>query len=113
MKKPVALSILFCLALAMAFVAIFVHRTYAADGAALYGAKCAGCHGKDGKGSAMWKSRGMVDFTSADYQKSVTDAQLTDAIANGKKPVMVGFKGKISDNDIKALVAQIRSFGKQ
>jgi len=113
MKKPVALSILFGLAMVIALVATSAYRTYAADGAALYGAKCAGCHGADGKGKAMWKSKGMVDFTSADYQKSVTDAQITDAIANGKKPVMVGFKGKISDDDIKALVAQIRSFGKQ
>jgi cytochrome c6 len=112
MKRPVALSMPFCLALAIAFVAIWAHRTYAADGAALYSSKCAGCHAKDGKGSTMWKSRGMVDFTSKDYQKSVTDAQLTDAIANGRKP-MLGFKGKISDDDIKALVAQIRSFGKQ
>jgi len=113
MKKSVAFSMLGCLTVATAFVAISVHRSYAADGAALYNSKCAGCHGKDGKGSAMWKSKGIADFTSADYQKSVTDAQLTDAIANGKKPVMVGFKGKISDDDIKALVAQIRSFGKQ
>jgi len=112
MRKSVALSMLFCWALTVAVIAISVHRTYAADGAALYSSKCAGCHGKDGKGSAMWRSRGMVDFTSADYQKSVTDAQLTDAIANGKKP-MLGFKGKISDDDIKALVAEIRSFGKQ
>ena len=112
MKKPVVLSVLFCLALAIAFVSTSIHRSYAADGAALYSSKCAGCHGKDGKGSAMWKSRGMVDFTSADYQKSVTDAQITYAIANGKKP-MLGFKGKISDDDIKALVAQIRAFGKQ
>lgn len=113
MKKPVTFSMLVCLALAIAFVATSVHRTYAADGAALYGSKCAGCHGQDGKGKAMWKSKGMVNFTSADYQKSVTDDQITDAIANGKKPVMVGFKGKMSDDDIKALVAQIRSFGKQ
>jgi len=112
MKKPVALSMLFCWALATAFVATVAHRAYGADGAALYSSKCAGCHGKDGKGTAMWKSRGMVDFTSSEYQKSVTDAQITDAIANGKKP-MLGFKGKISDDDIKALVAQIRSFGKK
>jgi mono/diheme cytochrome c family protein len=113
MKKPVALSMLFCWALSTAFVVTTVHRSYAADGAALYGAKCAMCHGQDGKGKAMWKSKGMVDFTSPDYQKSVTDAQITDAIADGKKPAMPSFKGKISDEDIKALVAQIRSFGKK
>ena len=112
MKNLLALFMLFCMALVIAFFATSVHQTYAADGAALYGSKCAMCHGKDGKGTAMWKSKGMVDFTSADYQKSVTDAQITDAIANGKKP-MPGFKGKISDDDIKALVDQIRSFGKQ
>jgi cytochrome c6 len=112
MKKPVALFMLFCWALAAALVGMSVHRAFAADGAALYSSKCAGCHGKDGKGSTMWKSRGIADFTNPDYQKSVTDAQIADAIANGKKP-MLGFKGKISDDDIKALVAQIRSFGKQ
>ena len=71
------------LALALGFLSIPAAR--ADDAAALYKTKCAACHGPDGSGStATGKTLGTPDFRSDDVQKQ-TDAQLTDATANGKR----------------------------
>ena len=87
--------------------------TMAADGNALYTAKCATCHGKDGRGIPNWRSKGQPDFTDAQWQKSRTDAQITDATKNGKGKYMPAFKTKMSDQEIAAVVARVRAFGKK
>lgn len=84
------------------------------DGAALYKAKCAMCHGPDGKGdTAMGKTLKVRDLASQDVQKQ-TDAQLAtvihDGAANGKMPA---YKDKLSDAQIKDLVAFIRTLAKK
>ena len=80
-----------------------------AQGADLFKAKCAACHGADGTGSAMGKKMGAHDFTTADVQK-MSDAELTDVITNGKnkKPKYATLKPE----EIKGLVAYIRSLKK-
>jgi len=83
------------------------------DGATLFVQKCAVCHGKDGKGMASWKAKGQPDFTDAHFQSSVSDQQISDSIHNGKGKYMPAFKGKLSDDQISALVAQVRAFGKK
>lgn len=83
----------------------------AQDAAGTYKAKCAMCHGADGKGSPTGLKMGAHDFTSADVQKE-TDAQLTDAITKGKNK-MPSYDGKLKDTEIKDLVAYIRSLGKK
>ena len=87
--------------------------TAVADGNALYTAKCAICHGKDGSGLPNWRSKGQPDFTDAKWQKSRTDAQISDATKNGKGKFMPAFKAKMSDEEITAVVARIRSFAKK
>src|SRR5690349_15077250 len=52
------------------------------DALALFGEKCAMCHGKNGAGLPNWKAKGQPDFTNVDWQKSHTDAQITDVITN-------------------------------
>jgi cytochrome c6 len=82
------------------------------DGAATYKAKCAACHGADGSGdTAMGKSMKLRDLRSEDVQKQ-TDAQLTDITANGKGK-MPAYKGKLTDDQIKQLVATIRDMAKK
>jgi len=83
----------------------------AQDAAATYKAKCAMCHGADGKGSAMGQKMGVHDFASADVQKE-TDAQLTEIITKGKNK-MPSYEGKLKDTEIKDLVAYVRSLGKK
>lgn len=82
-----------------------------ADGAATFKAKCAMCHGPDGAGqTTMGKNMKLRDLRSADVQKA-TDADLTKIITDGKAK-MPAYKGKISDPDIKAVVAFIRTLKK-
>ena len=81
---------------------------FAADGAAVYKAKCASCHGPDGKGeTATGKAMKLRSLASADVQKT-SDADLTKVISDGKGK-MPAYKGKLSADEIKALVAFIRT----
>ena len=88
-------------------------RPVSEDGAALFGQKCAICHGKDGKGQAQWRAKGQPDFTDSHFQSSTSDQQISDTIHNGKGKYMPAFKGKLSDEQIASLVAQVRAFGKK
>ena len=82
--------------------------SFAADQAAdLFKSKCAMCHGPDGKG----KMAGTKDLGSAEVQKA-SDADLTATITNGKPPKMPAYKGKLTDDQIKSLVAYVRTFKK-
>lgn len=82
----------------------------AEDGAALYKSKCAGCHAADGSGSPMGKKLGAKPLGGADIQK-LSDADLEKAISAGKGK-MPAFKTLTADQ-IKALVTEVRSFGKK
>jgi cytochrome c6 len=81
------------------------------DAAAVYKAKCAMCHGADGKGdTAMGKAMKLRDLGSEGVQKQ-TDDQLTAIVSDGKGK-MPAYKGKLSDDQIKQLVSFIRSLKK-
>ena len=77
------------------------------DGAALFVAqKCVTCHGADGKG----KVKGTPNFTDAAWQKKEIDSDLTEDIKMGKPPKMPAFGSKLNDDEVKALIAYIRTF---
>ena len=61
----------------------------------VYKAKCAGCHGADGKGTAAGQQMGAPAFSSPAVQKA-TDADLVDYIENGgpQKKAMHAFANK-------------------
>jgi mono/diheme cytochrome c family protein len=82
-----------------------------ADGAAVFTGKCAMCHGKAGGGdTAMGKTLKVRDLGSADVQKQ-TDADLIKIVTEGKGK-MLAYKGKLSDDEIKSVVAFIRTLKK-
>jgi len=82
--------------------------SFAADQAAdIFKSKCAMCHGPDGKG----KMAGTKDLGSAEVQKA-SDADLTTAISKGKPPKMPANEGKLTADQIKSLVAYVRTFKK-
>jgi cbb3-type cytochrome c oxidase subunit III len=102
---------LFCLSFAMVLAAGTVLAQDAADGAAIYKKRCSMCHGAEGKGFSANKT---PDFTSEAWHKAHSDEVVTEVIKNGKKgTAMPAFSGKLSDDEIKAVVAHVRSFCKK
>ena len=79
----------------------------AVDGAALYKTKCASCHGADGKGSPVGVKMGAKDFHAPEVAK-MSDAELTKIIEDGKAK-MPAFKGKLTAEELGAIVKTIRS----
>jgi len=81
---------------------------FAADGAAIFKAKCAMCHGADGSASTgMGKSMGLKPLSSPEVQK-MSDADLTALVTNGKGK-MPAYKGKLSDDEIGAVVKYLKT----
>ena len=97
--------------LVVGVIALCSTSAVAQDAAGTYKAKCAMCHGADGKGSPIGLKMGAHDLTSADVQKE-TDAQLTETIIKGKNK-MPAYEGKLKDTEIKDLVAFLRSLAKK
>jgi cytochrome c6 len=92
-----------------AVVLAFSGAAFGADAAALWAQHCASCHGKDGSGTTMMgKKLGLKDYTK---EQGFSDAEATNVIKNGKGK-MKGYKDKLSDADVKALVAYVRSLKK-
>jgi cytochrome c6 len=97
--KRVTFALASCLAVALATPA------RAEDAKALFASKCASCHGPDGKGQTnMGKKLGVKDLTSLNE----SEAAITKAIENGKPPKMLAYKGKLSDEQIKALASYVK-----
>ncbi len=97
--------------LALAFSLFLSASLRADDAAATYKAKCAGCHGPDGKGStAAGKTLGVHDFASPEVQK-MSDADLAGIISMGKNK-MPAYAKTLKDPEIAGLVAYVRSLGK-
>lgn len=95
---------------AIAFLSAPV-KADAAAAEATYKAKCAMCHGPDGKGeTATGKMMKVKDFASEEVQK-MSDADLTAAITSGKGK-MPPYK-TLSADQVKDLVAYVRAFGKK
>ena len=103
----------FAVLLLAALVLVVAAPSHAQDGAAVYKAKCVLCHSDDGSGSGpTGKQLGAKDLRSDEVQKQ-TDAQLSDSITNGVGKKMPAYKGKLTDGQIKGLVAYIRDLAKK
>lgn len=68
---------------------------------------CLMCHGQDGKGFALLKT---PDMTSPEWQKNHDDKKLAEFIRAGKKPMPAYPPEKLSDEELKAVIAHLRSF---
>src|SRR5215470_19054598 len=72
-----------------------------------YKAKCASCHGADGKGATpAGKATKARDFCTDEVKKE-TDDEWTEIIVKGKNK-MPSYDKKISESEIKEVVAYIR-----
>lgn len=118
LRTPKTKLLLFsaCAAAVLSMGLLTTHPTTAfsavQDGAALFKANCASCHGVDGSGAtAVGKSMKLRDLRSPEVQK-LTDKQLTDLTAKGKGK-MPGYEAKLGADKVKLLVAYTRELAKK
>lgn len=85
-----------------------------ADGPAVFAEVCARCHGPGGVPSpAMVAQLGVKDLTADHAQRQMTDEQIRQQILRGSdNRRMPAFQGALSDAQVDALVAYVRSLGK-
>lgn len=101
----------------VAILAVTALSVPAADAKALYEKDCAKCHGADGKGDTkMGKKSGAKDYSDAKVQEAMKDDAAFKAIKEGLKDkegkVVMKPIEEASDEDIKGLVAYMRTFKK-
>lgn len=89
----------------------------AADVSESWEKDCRKCHGPDGKGQTkMGQKYGVKDYTSAEVQAKLTDADMAKAIKEGIKDNDGKDRMKaypdFTDEQVKALVAYVRAFKK-
>jgi mono/diheme cytochrome c family protein len=86
----------------------------AAHGSALYKRYCRGCHGVDGRGGAHTFMPHVQNLTQKDYIEQVPDGFLFTVIAEGgaavgKSGYMPAWQGTLSEQDIKDVIAYVRT----
>lgn len=97
---------LFRFAFTFLLAASLTHIAVADSTSDLYKTKCQGCHGADGHASAIGKKLGARDFQDPDVAK-MSEADLTKITTNGKNK-MPAYKGKLTEEQIKALAKYIK-----
>lgn len=86
----------------------------------LWRAKCASCHGADGKGQTeQGKKMAIADMTTAEWQGKFTDAQIKTAISDGVKrdkngvhQEMEAYKAKLRPDQLDPLIVYVRALKK-
>lgn len=103
--------LLIIFAVALGLFLLMPGLSWADDGGTIYKTKCAACHGADATGKPAVKAPSLVSPEA----KKLTDAELTDAIANGgkeQKPMHQFSKKGLTPDQIKMVVTYIRSLQK-
>src|ERR1700681_3016922 len=101
-------------------ISLFVVSTVcarAADVKTNWDNNCAQCHGKNGGADTkMGKLLNAKNLTDPKVQAAFTDAKATQSIKEGVKEngktTMKAFGGKLTDDEVKALVAYVRTLKK-
>ena len=92
----------------------------AKEGKEIYDHLCDACHGNAGKGDGPAGAHLPVkpaDLTDAKLMKALSDQYLFDIIKNGgasvgKSPIMRPFGSELKDEDIRDVIAYIRTLAK-
>jgi mono/diheme cytochrome c family protein len=89
------------------------HHRHSEAGRALYQARCARCHDGDGKGANLHETNpNAPDFTSPRWHQSRTTSALVVSIQDGKGTQMPAFGGRLTDAEVRDVVAYVRSFAR-
>jgi cytochrome c6 len=89
----------------VAIVAAMAMPLFAADGAAIFKAKCAGCHGADG--SKTMPAMGIKPLNTP-ATTGMSEAALIAIVSNGKAK-MPAFSSRLTADEIKAAVTYVKS----
>jgi cytochrome c6 len=93
------------LAAAAAVLFLAAGAARAEDASALFASKCASCHGPDGKGKTkMGEKMGVPDLSAS--KSSAADVEKVVADGKGK---MAGYKGKLTDAQIKEVSVYVKT----
>lgn len=105
MMKTTKLALL-VLTIAVALFILIPSLSWADDGATLYKAKCAACHGADGAGKPAAKIPSLI----SDEAKKMSDADMEKAVT--EKPKHAGIAKSLTPDQVKMVVSYIRSIQK-
>lgn len=119
MQKDVASSITILL-ITVLFPCLALAQGNADKGKALFARQCASCHGSGGKGdgaAAAALNPKPTNLTDKTYMAGLKDEQLIEVIkkgggAVGKSPLMPPFGAALKDQDVRDVVAFLRSLAK-
>jgi cytochrome c553 len=114
-NKTTTMKRIFILAAAIGFAVAWTAS--AADSKENWNKLCARCHGEDGRGQTnIGKKLGARDYTDPKIQAALTDAAAFKATKKGLKDkdgkTLMKPYDNLSDDDIKGLVAYLRTFEK-
>ena len=109
MKTTILLAVALCIAAMTSMRAAEVKENWEKH--------CQKCHGADGKGNTkMGRQSGVKDYTDPKVQEELKDENAVKVIKEGivekDKKKMDPYKDKLTDEEIKALMAYIRAFKK-
>ncbi len=101
--------------LAIGTITLAASVATAADAKELWDKNCASCHGKDGRGQTkMGAKTGVKDYTDAKVQEAMKDdvafKSVKDGLKEKDKELMKPFAEKLTDDEIKSLIAYVRTF---
>jgi cytochrome c6 len=95
------------LTIAVALFILIPSLSWAEDGAALYKAKCAMCHGPDGSGKPAAKIPSLV----SDDAKKKSDEDITKVVTTNPKHAALA--KALTADQVKAIVAAVRDLQKK
>jgi len=99
--------VLLVVTIAVALFILIPNLSWADDGATVFKAKCAACHGADADG----KPGAKIPSLTGDDAKKLSDADLSKAIT--EKPKHAGVAKSLTSDQIKMVVAYIRDVQKR
>ena len=110
MKRSISIAAV-GLALALGASTLQAQAAPAPDGAQLFARNCSSCHGANGvPNPAMVHSLGAIpDFTSAQTMGALADSTLVNVVTNGKGRTMPAYKTRLNPDQVRAVVAYVRT----
>jgi mono/diheme cytochrome c family protein len=99
--------VMLVMTIAVALFILIPNLSWADDGATIYKAKCAACHGVDAAG----KPAAKIPSLNGDDAKKLSDADLAKAIT--EKPKHAGVAKTLTPDQVKMVVSYIRELQKK